>query len=121
MRDPLQALIEAGAVPATSFPANSRNRDVEVTELETGEGAPPIPHLRRRLVPPPERLGAVHNHAVVEGDRLDLLAGSYLGDPELYWRLCDANGALVPDELMKQVGRRLRIALAEGIPGVEND
>jgi hypothetical protein len=35
----------------------------------------------------------------------------------LSWRLCDANGAMRPDELTETPGRRLRITLPEGIPG----
>jgi hypothetical protein len=32
-------------------------------------------------------------------DRLDNVAAATLGDPELYWRLCDASGVLTPREL----------------------
>ena len=31
-------------------------------------------------------------------DRLDVMAAQYLGDPELFWRICDANGAMRPEE-----------------------
>lgn len=44
------------------------------------------------------------------------LAARYIGDPEQYWRLCDANNAIRPDELIETVGRALRITLPEGIP-----
>ena len=54
---------------------------------------------------------------VVAGDRLDNLAAHYIGDPEQFWRICDANNALRPHELTQRVGRRLRITLPEGIPG----
>ena len=120
MKDPLQALIEAGAVPATSFPANSRYRDAETTALLGADGTPETPYLRRRFVPKPEQLSALQEHSVAQGDRLDLLAGRYLSDPELYWRLCDANGAVRPDELVERVGRRLRIALPKGVPGADD-
>ena len=53
-----------------------------------------------------------------QGDRLDNLAARYLGDPEQFWRLCDANGAMRPDELTQTSARRLRITLPEGVPGV---
>ena len=42
------------------------------------------------------------------------IAAKYLGDPEQFWRICDANGAVRPDEL-EMVGRRLRITLPEGL------
>ena len=50
-------------------------------------------------------------HAVVEGDRVDLLATGYLGAAELWWILCDYNGIFFPLEL--EVGTVLRIPSAE--------
>ncbi|HET7504597.1 MAG TPA: hypothetical protein VFK02_26425 [Kofleriaceae bacterium] len=38
-------------------------------------------------------------HRRLEGQRLDLIANHYLTDPTAFWRLCDANGAMVPDAL----------------------
>ena len=40
------------------------------------------------------------------GDRLDLITARTLGDPEQFWRICDANDALDPDDLAEP-GRRL--------------
>lgn len=115
MKDPLQALLEGGAIEATAFPANSRYHGVGVAQLEGRDGEK-LPYLRRRFVPQPERFSETQLHRVTQGDRLDVLAGRYLGDPELYWRLCDANRALRPDELLAP-DRRLRITLPEGVPG----
>jgi nucleoid-associated protein YgaU len=117
MNDPLQALIAAGAVPANSLPTNSRYAAAPILAHDRGDGRPPVPYLGRRLVPQPERLGPLGEHAVVEGDRLDDMAHRYLGDPELWWRVADANLAAHPDELTV-VGRRLRITVPEGMPGV---
>jgi nucleoid-associated protein YgaU len=47
----------------------------------------------------------------VQGDRLDNLAARYLGDPEQFWKICDANNVLRPDELTEEIGRVVRIAL----------
>jgi hypothetical protein len=33
------------------------------------------------------------------GDRLDQIAGRFLADATMFWHLCDANGAVVPDAL----------------------
>jgi hypothetical protein len=33
------------------------------------------------------------------GDRLDPIAARFLGDATQFWRICDANGAIVPDAL----------------------
>ncbi|MFZ1707308.1 MAG: LysM domain-containing protein, partial [Anaerolineae bacterium] len=60
----------------------------------------------------------LQEHTVAEGERPDLIAAAYLGDPEQFWRLCDANGVMRPEELTEEVGRRLRITLPEGIPGL---
>jgi hypothetical protein len=36
------------------------------------------------------------------GQRLDLIAASFLADPTASWQLCDANNAVVPDALASQ-------------------
>lgn len=33
------------------------------------------------------------------GDRLDQIAGRFLGDATQFWRICNADGAVVPDAL----------------------
>ena len=71
-----------------------------------------IPYKLLRLLPPAPAI--VQTHLVVDGDRLDLLAHRYLGNPELFWRICDANGALRPEELTRETGRRLGIPI--GVP-----
>ncbi|MGY2012120.1 LysM peptidoglycan-binding domain-containing protein [Nocardia gipuzkoensis] len=120
MRDPLQALIDAGALPATNYPQTSRYANVPVVAYHPGLGEPPVPHLSRRLVPLAERLATLGQHEVVEGDRLDLIAARWYGDPELWWRIADANPSAHPDELTGQIGRRLRITAPEGMPGVDD-
>jgi len=119
MNDPtraLQALLQADGLSTNLFPPNSRYHGVD-TATTAGPDGRTIAHLRRRFVPPPERFALLREHAVVQDDRLDRLAAEHLGDAELFWRLCDANGALRPDELLEVIGRRLRITLPEDIPG----
>lgn len=77
-----------------------------------------IVYVRRRFVPPPERFELLQEHTVTEGERYDTIAAQYLGDAEQFWRLCDANNVMAPEELTATIGRRLRITLPEGIPGV---
>ncbi|HZM83333.1 MAG TPA: hypothetical protein VFC19_47065 [Candidatus Limnocylindrales bacterium] len=133
MIDPLQALIAAGAVPANTFPPNSRYASTPILAhdpglrdggsvggVSNGDGRPAIPYLGRRLVPQPDSLASLGEHSVAGGDRLDNLAAAYLGDPELWWRIADANLAAHPDELTATVGRRLRIAAQAGMPGVHD-
>ncbi len=45
------------------------------------------------------------------------MAATQLGDPLLWWRLADANGAIDPTAMTDPPGRVLRVALAEGVPG----
>ena len=50
-------------------------------------------------------------HLVGQSDRLDNITALYLGDPTQFWRICDANLALNPDELTDEPGETIRIAL----------
>lgn len=101
----------------TGFPPNSRYALTDTATLTTPDGQEII-YLRRRFLPRPESLARLATHTVAEGDRLDNLSAQYLGDPEQFWRLCDANRAMDPDELTSRPGRELRICLPEGMPGM---
>jgi hypothetical protein len=107
------------ATVSTVFPVTSRYHGVETATLERADGET-IVYLRRRFVPPPERFELLQEHVVTGGERLDNITSQYLGDPEAFWRICDANNAMRPDELTEAIGRRLRITLPEGIPGQPN-
>jgi hypothetical protein len=110
----LQALLQGGGVPASPFPPNSRYHGVAIA-LAAGADGRTVVYLRRRFAPPPERLVGLQEHTVVQGDRLDNLAARYVGDPEQFWRLCDANAAMRPQELTETIGRSIRITLPEGM------
>jgi hypothetical protein len=107
-------------MPTNIFSPTSRYYYTETTTLETPEGKTII-YLRRRFVPSPERFALLQEHVVKQGERLDNITAHYLGDPEQFWRVCDANGAMRPEELVETLGRRLRITLPEGISGIPND
>jgi hypothetical protein len=68
-----------------------------------------VSYLRRRFVPQADGLPLLAEVVVTRGDRLDLVAARTLGDPELYWRICDANEAMNPEDVMAEIGRMLRI------------
>jgi hypothetical protein len=116
VNDPIQNLLGLGAIKVNPFPPSSRYADTATAVLETRDQRQ-IVYLRRRFVPPPERFSLLQEYTVVQGDRLDNLAARLIGDAELFWRLCDANGALRPCELTATPGRKLRVTLPEGIPG----
>jgi hypothetical protein len=118
MNDPLKVLLDAGILNTSKFPDNSRYHSVKSSMLDrSNSGQDPIVYLRRRFVPQAERFAVIYEHTVVEGDRVDNLAAQYLGDPKLYWRLCDANGVMHPDELTETAGRKVAVTLPENIPG----
>ena len=50
-------------------------------------------------------------HVVQSGDRIDLLAYRYLGDPTLWWVICDYNDIFCPLDL--ELGTTLRIPSVE--------
>lgn len=115
MNDPMQTILKLNA-KANLFPVTSRYHGIDTATLEPVSGEATI-YLRRRFVPSPERFALLQEHTVTEGDRLDNITANYLGDPEQFWRICDANAAMRPDELTETVGSKLRITLPEGIPG----
>lgn len=112
----LEALLQGLPLSATLFPANSRYAGIATAVLDP-DGEHPIIYLRRRFVPKPEQLALLREHVVLDGERPDHIAAAELGDPEQFWRLCDANRAIFADELIAELGRRLRITLPEGMPG----
>lgn len=123
MNDPLKNLLQQSSlhwsVKPEHFPPTSRYHAIETATMETA-GGKKIVYLRRRFIPQPERFALLQEHTITQGDRVDNLAAQYLGDPEQFWRICDANNVTQPDELTEMPGRRVRITLPEGIPGVQN-
>jgi hypothetical protein len=98
-----------------TFTANSRYASTDTASYTLADGRQ-VAYLRRRLVPSPENFALLQEHFVVEGDRIDVLTARYIGDPEQFWRICDANGVLLPDDLTSTIGHVIRITLPEGVP-----
>jgi hypothetical protein len=107
MPDTLRAILGGDPFTARPFPATSRYTAVGTATL-TGDDGKVTVYLQRRFVPAPSRFRLLREHTVVQGDRLDNVTALYLEDPEQFWRLCDANGALNPADL-EEVGRTVRI------------
>jgi len=121
MTSPLQALIQMGVVPTVTFPADSRYYGSKTLTLVTPAGET-ITYLARRIVPQPgaPNFATMAQHTVKQGDRLDLIAAKYLGDPLIFWLICDANGAIDPRELVATPGNVLNITTPQGVPGAPN-
>jgi hypothetical protein len=99
------------------FPPTSRYAGLEIARIDLPDGRTVV-YVRRRFVPQPERFATLTEHAVTEGERPDTIAADAFGDPERFWLLCDANRALRPQDLTAEIGRRLRLTMPEGLPGV---
>ena len=112
--DRLQRLLEGPALEATAFPANSRYHGIGTLQIPAADGSA-IVYLKRRFIAQPDQFTVIGIHFVTQSDRLDNLAARYLGDPELFWRICDANAVIVPDELTDTIGERILITLPEGL------
>jgi len=101
------------------FPPNSRYAGIPTATWTLPDGTQ-IVYLTRRFLPPADAFVTVQEHVVTQGERLDNITALHLGDPLLFWRVCDANNAMRPDELTETPGRRLRMTLPQGIPGTSN-
>ena len=92
--------------------ANSRYLTTPTATLTLPDGTPVV-YFTRRFVPKPEKFATMQWHVVTQGERLDQIAWAAFGDAELFWRICDANRALWPDELLEEAAV-LRIPGSEG-------
>jgi hypothetical protein len=70
-----------------------------------------IQFLRRRFIPPATGDVTLVHHTIKQGDRLDNITARYLTDPTAFWRVCDTNRVLRPDELLSPLGRTIEVAL----------
>ncbi len=117
MNYPLQAMMMLGVVPQVTFPTDSRYYGSSVLQYTAPNGQV-IPYLARRIVPQPgaPNYATINTYTMKSGDRLDLIAARYLGDPLMAWLICDANGAMNPCDL-ETPGTVLRITTPQGVRG----
>lgn len=116
MLDPVQAMLAQTSLSRSLFTATSRYFGIGTTTLVAPNGVTVI-YVKRRFLPSPGLFQLVQRHTVLQGERLDNIAATYLGDPELFWRIADANGAMRPESLVENVGTSLRITLPQGVTG----
>ncbi|MFF7731991.1 MULTISPECIES: hypothetical protein [unclassified Streptomyces] len=113
--EPYESALDAipGAHP---YPRTSRYHDAEIGVHRRPDGTE-VRYTKRRLLPPLDATGQdAAPHAVAAGERPDLLAQQYFGDPGQWWRIADANPVLDPRELTDEAGRVIDIPLAGGFP-----
>ncbi|MBC7992227.1 MAG: Base plate wedge protein 53 [Rhizobacter sp.] len=114
MNDPIQMLIDAGAIPSAPFDAQSRYNGVPLALYQLRSGQPAQPYVTRRFIPAPSRVAVAARHVVTAMERPDLLAAKYFADPLLYWRIADANAVVDPHELTETIGRAIDIPVVKG-------
>lgn len=91
------------------FEEKSRYSTCKDATLVTQDGQV-ITYKKRRFLPQGEKMPARAKIPVLAGDRLDVLAARHVGDPEQYWRICDANNVMHPLEITAEPGRIIKIA-----------
>ena len=93
---------------------SSRYANVGIATITVPDGAGgsrDVRYLLRRFPPQPGSLPLLAEHVVVRGDRPDLIAAAQFGDPTQFWRICDANPVIHPEDLFSddRIGESIRI------------
>jgi base plate wedge protein 53 len=105
------------AAAGTGAPTNPSSRYYgAAVEFYTEANGVQVAYLQRRIIPQASIYTSPQTYAISDGDRLDNLAYKFLGDPILYWMICDANSAVDPNQLTATPGYSIQIPLAAGIP-----
>lgn len=69
-----------------------------------------VRYLQRRFIPSADGETLLLEHTFTQGERLDNITAHYLDDPTQFWRVCDANVVLRPEEL-ERIGRVINITM----------
>ncbi len=94
------------------FEKNSRYHSLETATFTTRDGKQ-IAYKRRRFLPKSADLTLLTESKVEQSDRLDLIAGRTIGDPEQFWRIGDANDAMDTDALVEKPGTWLKVPVPQ--------
>ena len=98
------------------FDPTSRYASIDtatITVPDPDDGTREVRFVRRRIIPPAEESTTLVEHTVAQGERLDQITYRYTADPTQFWRICDVNNVLEPEEL-EETGRAIDIA----VPGL---
>jgi hypothetical protein len=118
MNDPVQLLIDAGAIPTSPFGPTSRYANVALARFtfagDASGAEDSVTYVLRRFVPQARDIPITTRHLVLAGDRADNIAAHYLGDAELNWRVADANLATDMLEFTATAGVRIVIPTPPG-------
>ncbi|MBS0467082.1 MAG: LysM domain-containing protein [Proteobacteria bacterium] len=115
MADPIAAFLQSNGLAQPVFAPDSRYHGLPTAQAQLPDGRT-VAYVTRRFLPPPENFATVQTVTLAAGQRADQLAAQYLGVAEQWWRLADANGAMLPEAMVAVAGAPLRITLPEGVP-----
>ncbi|MDH5543395.1 MAG: hypothetical protein OEY64_10590 [Nitrospinota bacterium] len=90
----------------------SRYCEMETRKYRMPDGSE-VAYISRRFLPQGEKMRLLTEVEVTEGDRLDNITARSIGEPEQFWRVCDANNAMNPFHLTDEPGTKLRIPVPE--------
>ena len=91
------------------FFKGSRYEKIDTNKITDSSGQVFV-YKKIRLIP--STVGVI-GYTVKEGERLDQIANNTFRDSQRFWRICDANLAMWPDDLLL-VGLTLEIPPSEG-------
>jgi nucleoid-associated protein YgaU len=94
------------------FEPTSRYTNLETATVTLPDGRVER-YVRRRFLPDGSAMPVFVEVTVTQGDRIDVIAAKTLGDPEQYWRLCDANNAMDPAALTDMIGETVRVPIPQ--------
>ena len=94
------------------FEDNSRYHNIIMARHTLPDGRS-VAYVGRRFVPRAETIPTLVELRTAQEDRLDLIAYRTLGDPEQFWRICDANNVLDPRELTREPNTRVRVGIPQ--------
>jgi len=92
------------------FAPNSRYYNLPQRKTTAADGTE-VAFVGRRIIPAVERYRALDRVRTKRHSRIDGVAAAAFGDPEQYWRICDANGEEEPARATEPEGRLLLIPL----------
>jgi hypothetical protein len=92
------------------FSQRSRYKAVQTTQITDAAGRV-IPYIKVRFIP---ATPAVVGHTVTQGERLDLISNNFYKDAQRFWRICDANFAMWPEDELAEPNATILIPPSEG-------
>ncbi|MDH5178853.1 MAG: hypothetical protein OEZ39_05705 [Gammaproteobacteria bacterium] len=94
------------------FDPTSRYYSLETATHVANDGTQ-VSYKKRRFLPKGQTMPTLVEIRVKDSDRLDMITARILGNPEQYWRICDANNTNNPKELTEKTGQSIRIPIPQ--------